>query len=93
MRLRIFIVSACISISLCLLSNNAVSGNKLLYGISSSKYYMELAKVHQRYGFNDEAIEMYKKAIETETDETEKNRLLMNLGRAHLHANRNDEGV
>ena len=78
-------------ICLGLLPVARASDSKLLYGIPNSKYYLELAKVHQRYGHFDEAIEMYGKAIVTETDDSEKNKLKIGLGRAYLHANRAED--
>ena len=91
MRSEYIKILLCLTICLGMLPVARASDSKLLYGIPNSKYYLELAKVHQRYGHFDEAIEMYEKAIEAETDESEKNKLKIGLGRSYLLANRAED--
>ena len=49
-----------------------------------ARYYLELAKVHQRYGMKKEAIQAYEKAIATETDAREKGRYYTSLAQLYL---------
>lgn len=60
-------------------------------GGTDPRYYIELARVHQRYGFYEDAIAMFKKAIETQTDAKEKKRYSVSLAKAYLLAGRIDE--
>ena len=50
----------------------------------TSKYYVELAKIHQKHGFYNDAIECYKKAIVLESGEEERQKLGIGLGGLYL---------